>query len=74
MTNDSIRLFENEEFGSVRAFRDETGEPWFIARDICNALDLSNLNMALKSLEDDEKGVTIVDTLGGNQRIMAEVA
>lgn len=33
MTNDSIRLFENEEFGSVRAFQNETGEPVLVANE-----------------------------------------
>ncbi|EMC3642957.1 TPA: BRO-N domain-containing protein [Klebsiella pneumoniae] len=31
------------------------GEPWFIAKDICAALDIVNSRDALKSLDDDEK-------------------
>lgn len=45
------------------------GEPWFIARDICNALGLPNLSMALQRLAEDEKGVNRIDTLGGSQQM-----
>ncbi len=45
------------------------GEPWFVARDICTALGLTNLSMALGRLDDDEKGVTQIDTPGGTQRM-----
>ena len=30
-------------------------EPWWIAVDVCRALELSNTTWALKSLDDDEK-------------------
>lgn len=31
-------------------------EPWFVAADVCAALDLSNVSQAVASLEDDERG------------------
>lgn len=42
-------------------------EPWFVAKDVCAALGHSNSRMALQRLDDDEKGVRIVYTLGGEQ-------
>lgn len=45
------------------------GSAWFVLNDICAALDLSNPRKAAQSLEDDEKGVTISDTLGGPQEV-----
>lgn len=45
------------------------GEPWFVAKDVCDALGLENSRKAVSSLEDDEKGVTISDTLGGKQEL-----
>ncbi|WP_052372101.1 BRO family protein [Nocardia otitidiscaviarum] len=45
------------------------GEPWFVARDICNILGLPNLSMALQRLAADEKGVNRIDTLGGPQEM-----
>jgi prophage antirepressor-like protein len=32
------------------------GNPWFIAKDVCEALELSNHSMAIAALDDDEKG------------------
>ncbi len=43
------------------------GEPWFVAKDLCEILDHSNHRMAVSALDDDEKGVSIADTLGGPQ-------
>ena len=31
-------VFENPEFGTVRIVTDEKGEPWFCAKDLCDAL------------------------------------
>lgn len=44
------------------------GEPWFIAKDVCEVLGHSNHKMAVKILDEDEKGVSSVYSLGGNQQ------
>ncbi|MEP0004429.1 MAG: BRO family protein [Balneola sp.] len=44
--------------------------PKFIAKEICNALNISNHRDALTRLDEDEKGVVISDTLGGKQEIL----
>lgn len=31
------------------------GSPWFVAKDVCEALELSDVSMSIKSLDDDEK-------------------
>ena len=31
------------------------GEPWFVAKDICDILELTNPTMAIESLDDDER-------------------
>ena len=33
-----VAVFENPEFGTVRTATDEKGEPWFCAKDLCDAL------------------------------------
>jgi prophage antirepressor-like protein len=43
------------------------GEPWFVGNDVCRALGLSNPRKAVGDLDDDERGVTTGDTLGGEQ-------
>ena len=49
-----LTVFENTEFGQVRVV-EKDGEPWFIASDVCNALEISNSSMAVKKLDDDER-------------------
>lgn len=45
------------------------GEPWFIAADVCEALDIGNNRDAVGRLDDDDKGVASTDTLGGPQEV-----
>ncbi|HED4417472.1 TPA: Bro-N domain-containing protein [Pasteurella multocida] len=44
-------------------------EPWFVASDLCQALNISNHRDAIAKLDDDEKGVGLTDTLGGKQEL-----
>nr|DAK04934.1 MAG TPA: repressor domain protein [Caudoviricetes sp.] len=63
-----IQIFKNEQFGEVRTI-EKNGEPWFVAKDVCEALDLGNSRQAVSRLDEDEKGVILTDTLGGNQQV-----
>jgi len=50
----------------VRAV-DVDGEPWFIAADVCAALDITNVGNALARLDDDEKrSIRLTDGTPGN--------
>lgn len=53
---------------NVRVLTDERDEPWFIAKDVCAVLEIGNPSQALTNLDDDEKGITTTDTLGGPQK------
>ena len=44
-------------------------EPWFIAKDLCDAINISNYRDAIEKLDEDEKGVALTDTLGGKQEM-----
>ncbi|PFJ09336.1 hypothetical protein COD67_04720 [Bacillus cereus] len=44
------------------------GEPWFVAKDIAEILEIKNIRQVLGKLDEDEKGVYSVYTLGGNQK------
>ena len=50
-----IQVFQNDQFGKIRAMRGEDGEPMFVAADVCKALDLSNPTVAVSSLDADER-------------------
>ncbi|EKS1020682.1 antirepressor protein [Escherichia coli] len=43
------------------------GDPWFVAVDVCAALEIVDHKVALRRLDDDEKGECLIPTLGGNQ-------
>ena len=58
-----IQVFSNEKFGQVRTVIQD-GEPWFVAADVCKALDIPNVGQALTRLEDDEKMNTIISNDG----------
>ena len=45
-------------------------EPWFVGKDVADILGYSNSRKALSDhVDDEDKGVTKSDTLGGNQNI-----
>lgn len=46
------------------------GEPWFVAADVARILDLGNIHSSIALLDDDEKGVHSVETLGGVQSLV----
>lgn len=58
---------QNFSFGSV-AVRviDRDGEPWFVAKDICDVLEVENTSQALSRLDDDEKNTIILNEGIGN--------
>ena len=61
-----ITVFENEEFGTVRTAT-INGEPWFVANDVCAILEIDRTQT--RRLDDDEKGVCLIHTLGGDQKM-----
>ena len=40
---------------ALRTLTDEAGEPWFVAKDVCDILELGNTTNALRALDEDEK-------------------
>ena len=65
----NLQIFENPEFGKVRSVN-VNGEPWLVGKDVAEALGYSNSRKALiDHVDDDDKGVTKCDTLGGVQNM-----
>lgn len=52
--NTEIQTF-NFNSSTLRTLTDEAGDPWFVAKDVCTILEISNPSDALRSLYDDEK-------------------
>jgi prophage antirepressor-like protein len=64
--DNKIIAFTNPEFGEVRTLNIEN-EPWFVAADVCKALDIINSRDAVARLDDDEKNtVVLTDGIPGN--------
>ena len=63
----SIQVFESADFGTIRVSTQD-GEPWFAASDVCSALGIDKT--AASRLDDDEKGLRLTQTHGGEQRIL----
>ena len=71
MTNEITTLqFNNDQFGQLRAIQDESGEPWFIAKDVCDALCLGRQQDSTRYIDADEKGECLVDTPFGKQKMV----
>lgn len=49
-----VQIFTNEEFGEVRTITVD-GVVWFVAVDVCRALELSNVTVALERLKENER-------------------
>lgn len=70
MENQSVmeRVFEGYE---VRAVIDEDGNPWFVAKDVCEALGiLDHLQATERFREDQRKGGVVIPTPGGDQKMV----
>lgn len=48
-----MQTFNNTEFGSVRIV-EKDGQPWFVAKDVCDCLGIRNYRQAMARLDTDE--------------------
>lgn len=46
------------------------GDPWWVAKDVAAVLGYRDAEKMVRSLDEDEKGMHIVRTLGGNQEMI----
>ena len=62
-----LQIFQNSGF-KIRGGL-INNEPYFVAKDICEALAITNVSQAISRLDEDEKGIYKIDTLGGSQEL-----
>ena len=66
-----VQIFKSETFGEIRTMTNEKGETFFVCKDVAMALGYSNTRKALQDhVDDEDKGVTNRDTLGGKQKMV----
>lgn len=59
-----LKIFENHQFGEIRVI-EQDGEPWFVAADVCRALELEDTGRATARLDEDE--LTRIKIVSGGQ-------
>lgn len=65
-----LAVISSPEFGEIRNVMVD-GEPYFVAKDVCEVLGLSKYRDAFSRLDEDERASIKVDTLGGPQDMVA---
>ena len=63
-----LTVFANEQFGEIRTALID-GEPWFVAADVCKALEIKDTWGATNRLDEDEKDTVLISTPGGTQEM-----
>lgn len=62
-----LQIFSNSEFGEIRTITKDN-ETYFVGKDVAKALGFTNPRDAIAThVFDEDKGVDIIDTLGGKQ-------
>ena len=68
MSNE-IKIFENEEFGSVRTM-EINGVPYFVGKDVAEILGYSRPDHAITAhVDDEDKLMYQIDTSGQNRNM-----
>lgn len=49
-----VQIFKNETFGEIRTV-EINNEPWFVAKDVCDVLEIKNTTQAIQKLDEDER-------------------
>ena len=55
-----LQIFNNPEFGEIRTI-ERDGEAWFIASDVCRALEIGNPSDAIGRLDEDERTLVLIE-------------
>ena len=72
MTTKEVQVLENEVtlMGKTFSVYGTVEEPLFRAKDVADWLDITNVSQMVQSVDEDEKGIYNVYTLGGNQDVL----
>ena len=64
-----IKIFNYNGVNGLRAIIIDN-DPWFVAKDACDFLELGDVSKAVSRLDEDEKGTNLIPTRGGNQEML----
>lgn len=60
----------NNKTTPIRIELDENNNPWFCGKDVCDCLTISEHRRALARIDNDERGVLLTHSLGGDQTMV----
>lgn len=64
-----MQVFQNQEFGEIRTMCID-GEPWFVGKDVADALGYERTADAIRQhIDSEDKGVGEIQTPGGKQKM-----
>lgn len=64
-----LQVFQNDKFGQVRTVQKD-GQPWFVAADVCRALELGQVTNTIRRLDEDEKALISIKGISrGNDQV-----
>jgi len=66
-----LQIFKNEQFGEIRTIIKD-GQPWFVAKDLCEVLELTNTTVSIARLDSDEVTKFNLGGLSGEINIVNE--
>lgn len=65
-----IEIFQHPDFGNIRTTKIDD-DPWFVGKDVAEALGYSNPLKAIRDhVDEEDKGVTVSFTPGGKQELI----
>ena len=67
----TLQIFTNTELNANIRVVEIDGQPFFVAKDVCDCLEISKYRDAITRLDDDERRPVKVDTLQGKQQMAA---
>ncbi len=66
-----LQVFNNKELGQVRTVV-QGEDVWFVAKDVCEVLEIKNTTQAVQKLDEDEVTMFNIGGLSGNTNIINE--
>jgi len=63
-----LQIFENDRFGKIRAIKIEN-EPYFVAKDVCEILEIKNTTQAISRLDEDERTMLNIGRQGNTNLV-----
>ena len=76
MAESSVQVFDSTEFGEIRVLTDNSGDAWFVAMDVCDALNIRTSSIR-SILDEDEVSTTndnSIDIGGGKSPLIVSEA